>query len=55
MYSDVHGDGVVQDFAESFFTAETLKYLYLLFSSKKIVDFDKEVLTTEAHILPIRG
>lgn len=55
MYSDVHGEGFVQDFAESFFTAETLKYLYLLFSSKKIVDLDKEVLTTEAHILPIRG
>lgn len=55
MYSDVQGEGFVQDFAESFFTAETLKYLYLLFSSKKIVDLDKEVLTTEAHILPIRG
>ena len=55
MYSDVHGNGTVQDFAESFFTAETLKYLYLLFSSKQIVDLDREVFTTEAHILPIRG
>ena len=43
------------DSAESFFTAETLKYLYLLFSSEKIIDLDNEVLTTEAHILPIRN
>ena len=54
-YSDVQGNGTVQDSAESFFTGETLKYLYLLFSSEKIIDLDNEVLTTEAHILPIRN
>lgn len=43
----------MSDSAESFFVAETLKYLYLLFSSKQIVNFNTTVLTTEAHIFPI--
>ena len=40
---------------ESFFFAETLKYLYLLFSEPSSVPFDLDthVLTTEAHLLPI--
>lgn len=54
MFSDVNGKGIVQDQVESFFSAETLKYLYLLFSSEKIVDLEKEVFTTEGHILPVR-
>ena len=40
------------DGMESFFFAETLKYLYLLFAPPKTLDFDKIIFTTEAH--PIR-
>ncbi len=39
------------DRMESFFFAETLKYLYLLFAPKEALPFDKVVLTTEAHPL----
>ena len=41
------GDGM-----ESFFLAETLKYLYLLFAPAKALDLEKFVFNTEAH--PIR-
>ncbi|OCH87824.1 seven-hairpin glycosidase [Obba rivulosa] len=37
----------------SFFMAETLKYLYLLFSDRDIVPLDQWVFNTEAHPLPI--
>ena len=40
------------DGMESFFFAETLKYLYLLFAPPKTLDFDNIIFTTEAH--PIR-
>ena len=40
---------------ESFFFAETLKYLYLLFSDDDVVPLDRFVFTTEAHALPIRA
>lgn len=44
------------DMMESFFLAETLKYLYLLFSDdRQEIDLDKFVFNTEAHPLPIRG
>jgi mannosyl-oligosaccharide alpha-1,2-mannosidase len=36
---------------ESFFIAETLKYIYLMFDDK--IDLDKWVFNTEAHPLPI--
>ena len=43
---------------ESFFFAETLKYLYLLFTEPDTLpvsfDLDRFVLTTEAHLLPVR-
>ncbi|HNS74422.1 MAG TPA: glycoside hydrolase family 47 protein, partial [bacterium] len=39
-----------KDSQESFFLAETLKYLYLLFAPVEI-DLDKTVFTTEAHPL----
>lgn len=43
-----------RDMMESFFLAETLKYLYLLFSDdRKEIDLEKFVINTEAHILPI--
>ncbi|KAI0730937.1 seven-hairpin glycosidase [Earliella scabrosa] len=37
----------------SFFLAETLKYLYLLFSNADPVPLDKWVFNTEAHPLPV--
>ncbi|MBN1292876.1 MAG: glycoside hydrolase family 47 protein [Candidatus Latescibacteria bacterium] len=41
-----------EDSMESFFLAETLKYLYLLFAPAETLDFDKVIFNTEAH--PIR-
>ena len=40
------------DGMESFFFAETLKYLYLLFATEETLPFDDVIFTTEAH--PIR-
>jgi mannosidase alpha-like ER degradation enhancer 2 len=37
------------DSMESFFFAETMKYLYLLFSPPATMDFDSVILNTEAH------
>ena len=34
---------------QSFWLAETLKYLYLLFSPSDLLPLDKWLLTTEAH------
>ncbi|KAF9273115.1 mannosyl-oligosaccharide alpha-1,2-mannosidase [Mortierella alpina] len=41
------------DKMETFFLAETLKYLYLLFESNDVFPLDKYVFNTEAHALPI--
>jgi hypothetical protein len=38
-----------RDSMESFFLAETLKYLYLLFSPRDKLDLEEFVLNTEAH------
>ena len=38
-----------EDDMESFFWAETLKYLYLLFAPPNTLDFDKIIFNTEAH------
>jgi len=43
------------DVQQSFFLAETLKYLYLLFSDDDLIDLKEWVFNTEAHPLPIRG
>ncbi|KAJ2082276.1 Endoplasmic reticulum mannosyl-oligosaccharide 1,2-alpha-mannosidase [Coemansia sp. RSA 988] len=43
----------LNDSMESFFLAETLKYLYLLFSSVDLIPLDKYVLNTEAHPLRV--
>ncbi|XP_043218312.1 mannosyl-oligosaccharide 1,2-alpha-mannosidase IA-like [Amphibalanus amphitrite] len=43
------------DVQQSFFLAETLKYLYLLFSDSELLSLDQWVFNTEAHPLPIRG
>ncbi|XP_066600437.1 endoplasmic reticulum mannosyl-oligosaccharide 1,2-alpha-mannosidase [Prorops nasuta] len=43
-----------QDLTESFWFAETLKYLYLLFDdSRQLIDLDKWVFNSEGHPLPI--
>ncbi|KAH6891072.1 glycosyl hydrolase family 47-domain-containing protein [Thelonectria olida] len=39
----------VKDSMESFWTAETLKYYYLLFSEPDLISLDEWVLNTEAH------
>jgi mannosidase alpha-like ER degradation enhancer 2 len=39
------------DLMPSYFLAETLKYLYLLFAPEETLDFDRVVFNTEAHPL----
>ncbi|XP_040572363.1 mannosyl-oligosaccharide 1,2-alpha-mannosidase IA [Lepeophtheirus salmonis] len=48
-------NGAKDDVQQSFFLAETLKYLYLLFSDDSLVSLDHWVLNTEAHPLPVKG
>jgi mannosyl-oligosaccharide alpha-1,2-mannosidase len=51
-YTDVTNvDKPPKDEMESFFPAETLKYLYLLFDPDSKVDLDSYVFNTEAHPL----
>ncbi|KAG1326879.1 Mannosyl-oligosaccharide 1,2-alpha-mannosidase MNS1 [Cocos nucifera] len=45
--------GVKDNMMQSFFLAETLKYLYLLFSPPSFISFDEWVFNTEAHPLRI--
>jgi len=47
--------GQQDDVQQSFFLAETLKYLYLLFSDDDLIDLNQWVFNTEAHPLPIKG
>ncbi|CAN6240804.1 unnamed protein product [Urochloa humidicola] len=50
--------GEKDNMMQSFFLAETLKYLYLLFSPPSVISFDEWVFNTEAHplrIVPIHG
>ena len=43
-----------RDMTESFWFAETLKYLYLLFDdTRQLIDLDKWVFNSEGHPLPI--
>jgi mannosyl-oligosaccharide alpha-1,2-mannosidase len=37
------------DSMESFWTAETLRYFYLIFSEPNLISLDKFVFNTEAH------
>ena len=49
------GSVVLRDHMESFFLAETLKYLYLLFDDDPgLLPLDKWVFNTEAHPTPVR-
>jgi len=52
--TDVNAPGSFNDSQQSFFFAETLKYLYLIFSEKDKFSFDTHILTTEAHILEMK-
>ncbi|XP_042393400.1 mannosyl-oligosaccharide 1,2-alpha-mannosidase MNS1-like [Zingiber officinale] len=45
--------GMKDNMMQSFFLAETLKYLYLLFSPPSVVSLDEWVFNTEAHPLRI--
>ncbi|KAF8670271.1 hypothetical protein HU200_050806 [Digitaria exilis] len=45
--------GEKDNMMQSFFLAETLKYLYLLFSPPSVISFDEWVFNTEAHPLRI--
>lgn len=45
--------GVKDNMMQSFFLAETLKYLYLLFSPPTVIPLDEWVFNTEAHPLKI--
>lgn len=40
---------------QSFFLAETLKYLYLIFSNDSLLPLESWVFNTEAHPLPVCG
>ncbi|GBP63539.1 Mannosyl-oligosaccharide alpha-1,2-mannosidase IA, partial [Eumeta japonica] len=50
-----HKDPQGDDVQQSFFLAETLKYLYLLFSDDTLLPLDEWVFNTEAHPLPIKN
>lgn len=39
----------IENKMESFWTAETLKYFYLVFSTPDMIDLDEWVFNTEAH------
>lgn len=43
------------DVQQSYFLAETLKYLYLIFSSDDLISFNQWVFNTEGHPLPIKN
>ncbi|XP_047327383.1 mannosyl-oligosaccharide 1,2-alpha-mannosidase MNS1 [Impatiens glandulifera] len=45
--------GIKDNMMQSFFLAETLKYLYLLFSPSSVIPLDEWVFNTEAHPLKI--
>ena len=45
--------GQKNEIQESFLLAETLKYLYLIFSDDELISLDEFVLNTEAHPLRI--
>ncbi|KAL0341758.1 UNVERIFIED_CONTAM: Mannosyl-oligosaccharide 1,2-alpha-mannosidase MNS1 [Sesamum calycinum] len=45
--------GIKDNMMQSFFLAETLKYLYLLFSPSSVISLDEWVFNTEAHPIKI--
>ncbi|TPX34918.1 hypothetical protein SmJEL517_g02598 [Synchytrium microbalum] len=53
--TNVNNPSSQDDLQQSFFLAETLKYLYLLFTSDDTLPLEDYVLNTEAHPISIRG
>ncbi|KAI9208065.1 glycoside hydrolase [Polychytrium aggregatum] len=51
----VQHPGGYNDMQQSFFLAETLKYLFLLFSDDSVLPLSHYVFNTEAHPLSVRG
>ncbi|KAA1469131.1 seven-hairpin glycosidase [Dentipellis sp. KUC8613] len=52
--TDVYnGAGPKKNEMPSYFLAETLKYLYLLFTDEELIPLDRWVFNTEAHPLPV--
>ncbi|KYQ90097.1 glycoside hydrolase family 47 protein [Tieghemostelium lacteum] len=51
---DVNTGQQKDDLQQSFFMAETFKYLYLLFSDSSVIPLDKYVFNTEAHPIPVQ-
>lgn len=45
-------DGPKDDQQQTFFLAETLKYLYLTFAGDNLLPLDRWVFNTEAHPFP---
>ncbi|KAN0032535.1 hypothetical protein ACTFIV_006434 [Dictyostelium citrinum] len=52
--NDVSNKWAINDNQQSFFMAETLKYLYLTFQPSSVVPLDKYVFNTEAHPIEIQ-
>lgn len=50
---DVNSDK--DDVQQSYFLAETLKYLYLLYSDSSLLSLDEWIFNTEGHPLPIKS
>jgi len=50
---NVYQPVIKDDVQQSFFLAEVLKYLYLIFSDDNVLSLDEWVFNTEAHPLPI--
>jgi len=48
-----HAGGEKYDEMPSWFLAETLKYLFLLFSEDDVIPLNQWVFNTEAHPLPV--
>lgn len=51
---DVDRPGVFNDSMQSFFLAETLKYLFLTFEEHPLVSLREWLFTTEGHAIPLR-
>ena len=41
------------DEAPSYFVSKTMKFFYLLFSTKNILTLERTLFTTSGHMLPI--
>ncbi|KAK6356675.1 hypothetical protein TWF718_001015 [Orbilia javanica] len=52
--TNLRKEGNLRDNSESFWSAETLKYLYLIFEDPELCNLDKWVFNTEAHPLKRR-